>query len=82
MKAVILAEGPGTRIFEETRSHHKPMIEVGGRPLLWHIMKIYSSQDVNDFVVCLGHKGYVVEEYFAKYFLHMSDVTIELPRTG
>ena len=78
MKAVILAGGLGTRISEESHSRPKPMIEVGGRPLLWHIMKIYSSSGVNDFVVCLGHKGYVVKEYFANYFLHMSDVTIDM----
>jgi len=78
LKAVILAGGLGTRISEESHSRPKPMIEVGGRPLLWHIMKIYSSHDVNDFVVCLGHKGYVIKEYFANYFLHMSDVTIDM----
>jgi glucose-1-phosphate cytidylyltransferase len=78
LKAVILAGGLGTRISEETQSRPKPMIEVGGRPLLWHIMKIYSSHGVNDFVVCLGHKGYAIKEYFANYFLHMSDVTIDM----
>ena len=78
LKAVILAGGLGTRISEETQSRPKPMIEVGGRPLLWHIMKIYSSHGVNDFVVCLGHRGYVIKEYFANYFLHMSDVTIDM----
>ena len=78
MKAVILAGGLGTRISEETQVRPKPMIEVGGRPLLWHIMKIYSSHGVNDFVVCLGHKGYAIKEYFANYFLHMSDVTIDM----
>ncbi len=75
---MILAGGLGTRISEETQSRPKPMIEVGGRPLLWHIMKIYSSHGVNDFVVCLGHRGYVIKEYFANYFLHMSDVTIDM----
>ena len=78
MKAVILAGGLGTRISEETQMRPKPMIEVGGRPLLWHIMKIYSSHGVNDFVVCLGFKGYVIKEYFTNYFLHMSDVTIDM----
>jgi glucose-1-phosphate cytidylyltransferase len=78
LKAVILAGGLGTRISEETQVRPKPMIEVGGRPLLWHIMKIYSSHGVNDFVVCLGHKGYAIKEYFANYFLHMSDVTIDM----
>ena len=75
MKAVILAGGLGTRISEETHLKPKPMIEVGGKPLLWHIMKIYSSHGVNDFIICCGYKGYVIKEYFANYFLHMSDVT-------
>src|ERR1700742_3897256 len=78
MKAVILAGGLGTRISEETATRPKPMIEVGGRPILWHIMKIYSSHGINDFVVCLGYKGYVIKEYFANYFLHMSDVTFDM----
>jgi len=78
MKAVILAGGLGTRISEETSVRPKPMIEIGGRPLLWHIMKIYSAHGVNDFVICLGYKGYVVKEYFANYFMHLSDVTIDL----
>src|SRR5689334_8026934 len=78
MKAVILAGGTGTRISEETASKPKPMVEIGGRPLLWHIMKIYSAHGVNDFVVCLGYKGYVIKEYFANYFLHMSDVTFDM----
>ncbi|AOX99295.1 glucose-1-phosphate cytidylyltransferase [Jeongeupia sp. USM3] len=78
MKAVILAGGLGTRILEESHLKPKPMIQVGGRPLLWHIMKIYSSHGVNDFIICLGYKGYVIKEYFANYFMHMSDVTIDL----
>ena len=78
MKAVILAGGAGTRISEETHVRPKPMVEVGGRPILWHIMKIYSSHGVNDFVVCLGYRGYVIKEYFANYFLHMSDVTFDM----
>jgi len=78
MKAVILAGGLGTRISEESHLRPKPMIEIGGRPILWHIMKIYSHYGVNDFVVCLGYKGYVIKEYFANYFLHMSDVTFDM----
>jgi glucose-1-phosphate cytidylyltransferase len=78
MKAVILAGGLGTRISEETHLKPKPMIEVGGRPILWHIMKIYSAHGVNDFVICCGYKGYVIKEYFANYFLHMSDVTFDM----
>lgn len=78
MKAVILAGGFGTRISEETALRPKPMIEIGGRPILWHIMKIYSAHGVRDFVVCLGYKGYVIKEYFANYFLHMSDVTFDM----
>ena len=78
MKAVILAGGQGTRISEESHVKPKPMIEVGGKPILWHIMKIYSAHGVNDFVVCLGYKGYIIKEYFANYFLHMSDVTFNL----
>lgn len=78
MKAVILAGGLGTRISEETGNRPKPMIEIGGKPILWHIMKIYSSHGVNDFVICCGYKGYVIKEYFANYFLHMSDVTFDL----
>jgi glucose-1-phosphate cytidylyltransferase len=78
MKAVILAGGFGTRISEETVIKPKPMIEIGGRPILWHIMKIYSHYGINDFIVCLGHKGYMIKEYFANYFLHTSDVTIHL----
>lgn len=75
MKAVILAGGLGTRLSEETSIRPKPMVEIGGRPILWHIMKIYSAHGVNDFVICCGYKGYVIKEYFANYFMHMSDVT-------
>ena len=75
MKAVILAGGLGTRLSEETELKPKPMVEIGGKPILWHIMKIYSAHGVNDFVVCCGYKGYVIKEYFANYFLHQSDVT-------
>lgn len=78
MKAVILAGGLGTRISEETVTRPKPMIEIGGKPILWHIMKIYSAHGVNDFVICCGYKGYMIKEYFANYFLHMSDITIDL----
>lgn len=78
MKAVILAGGLGTRISEESNTRPKPMIEIGGKPILWHIMKIYSSHGVNDFVICCGYKGYVIKEYFANYFLHMSDVTFDM----
>ena len=78
MKAVILAGGLGTRISEETHLRPKPMVEIGGRPILWHIMKIYSAHGINDFVVCCGYKGYVIKEYFANYFLHMSDVTFDM----
>jgi glucose-1-phosphate cytidylyltransferase len=78
LKCVILAGGYGTRISEESHLKPKPMIEVGGRPIIWHIMKIYSAQGIHDFVVCLGYKGYVIKEYFANYFLHMSDVTFDM----
>ncbi len=78
MKAVILAGGLGTRISEETHLKPKPMIEIGGKPILWHIMKIYSHHGVNDFVICCGYRGYIIKEYFANYFLHMSDVTFDL----
>lgn len=78
MKAVLLAGGLGTRISEETHLKPKPMIEIGGRPILWHILKSYSAHGVNDFIICCGYKGYVIKEYFANYFLHMSDVTIDL----
>jgi len=78
MKAVILAGGLGTRISEESHLKPKPMIEIGGKPLIWHIMKIYSTHGINDFVICLGYRGYVVKEYFANYFLHNSDVTFDM----
>ena len=78
MKAVILAGGLGTRISEETHLKPKPMIEIGGKPILWHLMKIYSSHGINDFIICCGFKGYVIKEYFANYFLHMSDVTFDM----
>ncbi|MBU1664466.1 MAG: glucose-1-phosphate cytidylyltransferase [Gammaproteobacteria bacterium] len=78
MKAVILAGGLGTRLSEETVVKPKPMVEIGGRPILWHILKIYSSHGINDFVICCGYKGYVIKEYFANYFLHMSDVTFDM----
>ncbi len=78
MKAVILAGGLGTRLSEETTVRPKPMVEVGGRPILWHILKIYSSHGINDFVICAGYKGYIIKEYFANYFLHMSDVTFDM----
>ena len=78
MKAVILAGGFGTRISEESHLKPKPMIEVGEKPLIWHIMKIYSAYDINDFIICCGHRGYLIKEYFANYFLHMSDVTFDM----
>lgn len=78
MKAVILAGGLGTRISEETHLKPKPMIEVGGKPILWHILKIYSSHGINDFVICCGYKGYIIKEYFSNYFMHMSDVTFDM----
>ena len=78
MKAVILAGGLGTRLSEETVVKPKPMVEIGGKPILWHIMKSYSAHGVNDFIVCLGYKGYVIKEYFANYFMHMSDVTFDM----
>jgi len=78
LKAVILAGGLGTRISEETMFRPKPMVEIGGRPILWHIMKMYSCHGVNDFVICLGYRGYVIKEYFANYALHMSDITMDL----
>jgi glucose-1-phosphate cytidylyltransferase len=78
MKAVILAGGLGTRISEESVTRPKPMIEIGGKPIIWHIMKIYSSHGINDFIICCGYKGYVIKEYFANYFMHMSDVTIDM----
>ena len=80
MKAVILAGGLGTRISEETLLKPKPMIEIGGKPILWHILKTYSYHGINDFVICCGYKGYVIKEYFANYFLHMSDVTFDMSK--
>ena len=78
MKAVILAGGLGTRLSEETTVRPKPMVEIGGMPILWHIMKIYSSHGINEFIICCGYKGYIIKEYFANYFLHMSDVTFDM----
>ncbi len=78
MKAVILAGGLGTRVSEETDIKPKPMIQIGGKPILWHVMKLYSVHGVNDFIICCGYKGYVIKEYFANYFLHMSDVTFDM----
>ena len=78
MKAVILAGGLGTRLSEETSIKPKPMIEIGNKPILWHIMKTFSAHNVNDFVICCGYKGYIIKEYFANYFLHMSDVTFSM----
>jgi glucose-1-phosphate cytidylyltransferase len=78
MKAVILAGGLGTRLSEETSLRPKPMVELGGKPILWHIMKMYSAHGINDFVICCGYKGYIIKEYFANYFLHTSDVTFDL----
>jgi glucose-1-phosphate cytidylyltransferase len=78
MKAVILAGGLGTRLSEETGTRPKPMVEIGGRPILWHILKMYSQHGINDFIVCCGYKGYLIKEYFANYFLHMSDVTFDM----
>ena len=80
MKAVILAGGLGTRLSEETGTRPKPMVEIGGRPILWHVMKIYSAHGINDFVICLGYRGYMIKEYFANYFLHMSDVTFDMEK--
>jgi len=80
MKAVILAGGFGTRISEETQLKPKPLIEIGGMPLLWHIMKIYSSHGINDFIICCGYRGYLIKEYFANYSLHMSDVTLDIQK--
>ena len=78
MKAVILAGGFGTRLSEETAVRPKPMVEIGGRPILWHIMKIYSAHGINDFIVCCGYKGFSIKEYFANYFLHTCDMTFDL----
>ena len=80
MKAVILAGGLGTRISEETHLKPKPMIEIGGKPIIWHIMKMYSYHGINDFIICCGYKGYVIKEYFANYFLHMSDITFNISK--
>jgi glucose-1-phosphate cytidylyltransferase len=80
MKAVILAGGFGTRISEETHLIPKPMIEIGGKPILWHILKVYSANGINDFIICCGYKGYLIKEYFANYFLHMSDVTFDIEK--
>ncbi len=80
MKAVILAGGLGSRLAEETSARPKPMVEIGGRPILWHIMKIYSHYGINDFIICLGYKGYMIKEFFANYFLHNADVTIDLQK--
>lgn len=80
MKAVILAGGLGTRISEETGSRPKPLVEIGGRPILWHIMKLYSAHGVNEFLICCGYRGYLIKEYFANYFLHMSDVTFDMKK--
>jgi glucose-1-phosphate cytidylyltransferase len=82
MKAVILAGGLGSRLGEETAVRPKPMVEIGGKPILWHIMKLYSTHGVNDFIVCLGYKGYMIKEYFSNYFLHTSDVTFDLTRNS
>ncbi|MGH7016016.1 MAG: glucose-1-phosphate cytidylyltransferase [Caulobacteraceae bacterium] len=82
MKVVILAGGLGSRLGEETSVRPKPMVEIGGRPIIWHIMKIYSAYGLNDFIICLGYKGYMIKEYFSNYFLHMSDVTIDLTRNS
>ncbi len=80
MKAVILAGGLGTRLSEETGTRPKPMVKIGGKPILWHIMKMYSSHGINDFIICCGYKGYMIKEYFANYFLHMSDITFNMSK--
>ncbi len=82
MRSVILAGGLGTRLSEETSVRPKPMVEIGGKPILWHIMKLYSAHGVNEFIICCGYKGYVIKEYFANYFLHMSDVTFDMSHNG
>ena len=82
MKAVILAGGLGTRLSEETTVKPKPMVEIGGKPILWHILKMYSSHGINDFVICCGYKGYLIKEYFANYFLHESDVTFNMQKNS
>ncbi len=81
MKAVILAGGLGTRIGEETAVRPKPMVEIGGKPIIRHILKIYSTYGINEFIICLGYKGYLIKEYFANYFLHMSDITFDVTQT-
>ena len=78
MKAIILAGGYGTRLSEETDLKPKPLVEIGGKPILWHIMKIYSKHNINDFIICCGYKGYLIKEYFANYFLHHSDITFDI----
>ena len=78
MKAVIIAGGLGSRLSEETTTRPKPLVEIGDRPILWHIMKIYSAHGVNDFIICLGYKGYMIKEYFVNYHLHMSDLTVDV----
>jgi len=82
IKCIILAGGLGTRISEETSSRPKPMVEIGGKPILWHVMKIYSAHGISDFIICAGYKGYVIKEYFANYFLHMSDVTFDMEKNS
>jgi glucose-1-phosphate cytidylyltransferase len=82
MKAVILAGGFGTRISEESHLRPKPLVEIGGRPILWHIMKLLSAQGIHDFVICCGYKGYLLKEYFANYFLHMADVTFDMAKNS
>ena len=82
MKAVILVDGFGTRLSKETQIKPKPLIEIGGMPIWWHIMKIYSSYDINDFVICCGYKGYMIKEYFVNYFLHMSDVIFDMKKSS
>lgn len=82
VQAVILAGGLGTRLGEETSLRPKPMVEIGGMPIIWHIMKLYSSHGINDFIICLGYKGYLIKEYFANYFLHNADVTIDLKKNS
>lgn len=81
MKLVILAGGRGTRLTEETLIKPKPLVDIGNKPIIWHIMKIYSHYGINDFIICLGYKGYLIKEYFANYFLHNSDLTIDLKKT-
>ena len=80
MKTIILCGGRGSRLSEETDSKPKPMVEIGGKPILWHIMKIYSAHGINEFVICCGYMGYMIKEYFANYFLHMSDVTFDMAK--